>query len=675
MKNFFILLLILFLSGPVKGIAQTDRAEKKSILMDTVVVNAEKNESKIQTGDVDIEASPVNISLIKRDAFKGKFLSLAEVIEKETGVQIRQSGGLGSFSSISLRGSTSDQVMVFVDGILLNDASGGGVDLSNIALDDVQAIEIYQGITPINFSKASIGGVVNIKTLRPKQGINTSLNAGYSSFNTQKAAGFINHKLDKWDYLISADYLSSDNDYDILNNNGTEWNPLDDTWEQRKNAQVNQANILGKTGYNFTPDIRLDIANQYFTKDQGLPGWDNSALTSSCLDTTRNISTLRLKADDLNSLHFNTAAQVSYTWKKEEYDDRGGHIGLGEQDSTYITTRLSSDIFLEWLTDFHMLIFSANTCNEQYKSEDHLDKQNPIDSTRNTFSLGLQDSIFLFQEKVIVTPGIRYTWVKDELEGGTSIWDTALEGETLRDNYFSPQMGVKYKTFEWLTFKANIAKYSREPSLFELFGDRGFFIGNSDLKQENSINFDLGTQIQWNPEQNWLKAVSLNLTWFRNDSDDLIARVYDSRGIGRSVNISKALIQGIEAKASLDISKYFRMIFNATWQDPENQSQVTAFDGKNLPGRFEKSYLARGEARYKGIKLYLEYVRDEDMYYDTANLRKADDKNEINAGISFVYSNWLFSVEGKNLNDDLYEDFNSYPLPGRSFYTTIKYEF
>ncbi|QTA82613.1 TonB-dependent receptor plug domain-containing protein [Desulfonema limicola] len=322
MKNLIIFILMFLIS--INGYAQTDKTDKKTMLMDTLVIKAEKSMEDPQTGDVDIEASPVNISIIKREDFEGKSDSLIGIIEKETGVQVRQSGGLGSFSSISLRGSASDQIMVFIDGILLNDASGGGVDLSNIALSDVESIEIYRGITPVNFSKASIGGVVNIKTLRPKKGLNTSINAGWGSFNTQKLSGFINHKLEKWDYLVSADYLSSDNDYDILNNNGTQWNTLDDKWEKRQNAEVSQGNILGKAGYNFNDNIRIDIANQYFTKDQELPGWDNSSLTDSSLETTRNISTLKLNLKDLSSLNFDTSTQISYTWKQEEYDDRGG---------------------------------------------------------------------------------------------------------------------------------------------------------------------------------------------------------------------------------------------------------------------------------------------------------------------------------------------------------------
>ena len=80
-----------------------------------------------------------------------------------------------------------------------------------------------------------------------------------------------------------------------------------------------------------------------------------------------------------------------------------------------------------------------------------------------------------------------------------------------------------------------------------------------------------------------------------------------------------------------------------TWQDPENRSEIESFNGKKLPGRFEKSYLGRIEALHRGFKLYTEYVVEKDMYYDTANLLKAEDKKEVNAGISWLFRSFLFS--------------------------------
>ncbi|MBW1712376.1 MAG: TonB-dependent receptor, partial [Deltaproteobacteria bacterium] len=240
------------------------------------------------------------------------------------------------------------------------------------------------------------------------------------------------------------------------------------------------------------------------------------------------------------------------------------------------------------------------------------------------------------------------------------------------EDYFSPQLGLKFKPLNWLALKANLARYVREPSFFELFGDRGFFVGNEELKAEKGLNFDLGFEISWLPNRDWLSRVSCRAAYFRSDVDDLITRVYDARGVGRSVNISRARIQGLEAGLNLDFLEYFRLTLNATWQNAENQSQVKAFDGKKLPGRFGQSYLGRLEARYKGFKVYGECAVDKDMYYDTANLLQAEDKVEFNAGISWLFRSFLLSFEAKNIGDDRYEDFNGYPLPGRSFCLTLR---
>ncbi len=651
------------------------RAENQPVMLDTVVVTAEKPELPFKTGDVDMEQTPVHVSVIKREQFEGKTENLSEIIEKEAGVQIRQSGGLGSFSTVSLRGASSEQVMVFMDGILLNDASGGGVDLSNISLSDVEAIEIYRGVTPVNFGKASVGGAVNIRTRRSGQGTNTSVSAGYGSFGMNKFSGFLNHKPGKWDCLISADYLSSDNDFEFVNDNSTQWNTADDRTEERNNAQFDQKNILAKLGYDFSDDVRLDFSDQWFSKDQGLPGWNNSDKTATSFDTERNIATLNLITNNLGPYHFNINTRANYSRQEEEYDDRGGHVGLGEQHSKYITSHYDAGVFLEWLTEHNMLSFTSELRHEAYDPRDLLKAQNPKESRRNVFSIGLQNSFILFDGKLILTPALRYTFLRDELKAGISIWGASLDEKTKDEDNFSPQIGLKYCPANWLTIKANAARYAREPSFFELFGDRGFFTGNMELESEKGSNFDMGFEISRNSDDERLKRISFSLTGFLSDTDDLITRSYNSRGIGKSVNISSSCIKGIEAEFSMEFLTYCRLIANASWQDTENQSEIPAFDGKKLPGRFEKSYLTRIEARYGDFKLYAEYLAEKDLYYDTANLLEAEDKEEVNAGISWLFRSALLTFEAENIGDNQYEDFNGYPLPGRSYSLTVKYSF
>ncbi len=154
----------------------------ESFSLGKVIVNSEYE--TFQTGDVSHEDSSGFSSVINKGTFEAKAQDLAELVEKESSVQVRQSGGLGSFSDISLRGASSNQVMVFIDGIPLNDSSGGGVDLSNISLSDVDSIEVYKGVTPINFGRSSIGGAINIKAKRSSNDkLKADLLLGYGSIN------------------------------------------------------------------------------------------------------------------------------------------------------------------------------------------------------------------------------------------------------------------------------------------------------------------------------------------------------------------------------------------------------------------------------------------------------------------------------------------------------------
>jgi iron complex outermembrane receptor protein len=371
----------------------------------------------------------------------------------------------------------------------------------------------------------------------------------------------------------------------------------------------------------------------------------------------------------------NLSSRFYYSWKEEEYDDRKGQIGLGRQHNEYKTTKYGVHLFLEWPTAWQTLTLTSEAYREEYEPRDLLRPNDPGDSKRDAFILGLQDSFLLFDEALVITPGFRFQAFDDELKNSVDQFGDILEGERERDNYASPQMGLKYRPCTWLTLKVNLARYTRKPSFFELFGDHGFFTSNPDLEAEEGLNWDVGFDLQWKPYKLWLRRVSVSAAFFRSDVDDIITMVYDARGIGRAVNISEATLEGVESSVVLEGLRFFRFVGNVTWQDTENRGSIAAFNGKKLPGRFEKSFLGRLEATYRTVKVYGEYICESDMYYDTPNLLEAKTKKEINMGVSWLFRSCLFSFEGKNLSNDRYEDFNGYPLPGRAFYFTVKYDF
>lgn len=667
-------LLFALLRLPVSLWAQ-DGPEQEHAL-EAIVVTAEKPSRSQQTGDVNLEATPSFYSLITRDQFEGKVESLAEVIEKEAGVQVRQAGGLGSFSTVSLRGSSSEQVLVFLDGILLNDASGGGVDLSTISLSDVDSIEIFKGITPMSFGRSSIGGAVNIRTLRAGKGLHGNVSAGYGSFDTWQTSGYVNHKPGALDYLASASYLTSKNNFTFTNDRGTTWNPRDDREEERHNAQFKENNFLGKLGYDFSENVRIDVMDQWFAKDQGLPAWNNSRKAKTSFSTDRNIAVVKLTANDLGPHNLNTSSFLDCTHQVEEYDDSLGQLGLGKQRNRYITDRIGGHFLLDWRTEKNTLTPMLDVQHETYEPRDLLNPKNRIgESSRNSISSGLQDNLYLFQERLILTPALRYTFIMDERNSAVNLWGKRVKGTSVSEGSWNPQLGAKYQVLENLFLKSNIARYVREPAFYELFGDRGFFIGNPELKPEVGINFDLGFEAGWKGSGLWLQNISASSAVFHNQVEDLITLVYDARGIGKYVNISDALIQGIENTLKIEFLKHLRFIGTATWQNPVQESEIKVFNDKVLPGRFQESFLARLEAFWGPAKIYGEFTAQSGLFYDAANLLKAKPQALINVGGSFSYRAVTVSVDAKNLGNDQYEDFNGYPMPGRSAYVTVQYKF
>ncbi|MFW5883176.1 MAG: TonB-dependent receptor domain-containing protein, partial [Verrucomicrobiota bacterium] len=172
--------------------------------------------------------------------------------------------------------------------------------------------------------------------------------------------------------------------------------------------------------------------------------------------------------------------------------------------------------------------------------------------------------------------------------------------------------------------KSNLARYYREPSFFELFGDRGIFLGNPELEAEEGLNFDIGLQYGRGWTKSRVNRLSARVVAFYSQVDEMIARTYNARGIGKAENISEATVHGIETRLSAEVFDHFRMIGQYTYQDAENNSRIASFDGKQLPGRFRHSWLGRAEYNRGRLKLYTEYIHESDMYYDSANMRSAN---------------------------------------------------
>ncbi|MBI2505652.1 MAG: TonB-dependent receptor plug domain-containing protein, partial [Candidatus Latescibacteria bacterium] len=237
--------------------------------------------------------TPAFVERISVEAASRLGTDLPQLLDGAVGVQVRRYGGLGSFSTVSIRGSTAEQVQVFLDGVPLNQALGGGVDLGELSLSGVESIEVYRGAVPARFGGNSIGGVVNIRTRRPGEASSLRLHAGGGSFATRQFSATTSGTWKNFELMGLSAYNASRNDFRFLDDNGTEYNLHDDAWTRRANSDFRSLNGLVKMARSWGRSHLLAHTTLGLSQ-RGIPGISNNQALHTRYDTWNNLSELEL---------------------------------------------------------------------------------------------------------------------------------------------------------------------------------------------------------------------------------------------------------------------------------------------------------------------------------------------------------------------------------------------
>ena len=168
-------------------------AEESSLQQPEVRVSGENVDFRMEgitveakRPDWEEKLSPGTVTVIRPDDYKGEQKDLADFLKMVPGVHVREVNGKGQYTTVSVRGSTTAQVGVFVDGVLFNLGGDAAADISTIPVHNVERIEVYRGYIPSRFGGTFIGGVINIVTKKPNRG-NVTASVGRGSFGGKKA--------------------------------------------------------------------------------------------------------------------------------------------------------------------------------------------------------------------------------------------------------------------------------------------------------------------------------------------------------------------------------------------------------------------------------------------------------------------------------------------------------
>ena len=201
-----ILLTSLLCLWPGLSWAQGDQLPLKTDDIETLTVTAER-----QTVPLNEVGSSIEI-LDAQDLAKGQYVFVLDALETLPGVSISQNGTFGGFAAVRIRGALSEQTLVLIDGVIVNDPSapGGGFNFATLSPFDIERIEVLKGPQSTLYGSDAIGGVINIITKTPDSGTAVSGRFEAGSFATFSGSGGLAIGRPKGSLRMSASAITSD---------------------------------------------------------------------------------------------------------------------------------------------------------------------------------------------------------------------------------------------------------------------------------------------------------------------------------------------------------------------------------------------------------------------------------------------------------------------------------
>lgn len=612
-------------------------------------------------------------TVIERRDFDERSASLPELLEQTAGVEVRSYGGLGSYSVASIRGSSAAQVLVLIDGIPLNQAFGGAVNLGNIPLNNVERIEVFRGAVPVRYHTSALGGVINIITREPSGDARIRAEAGIGSFGEHYESLFMTRSCERWRHAWSADFTGSRGDFRYTDDNGTPFNTADDFTASRQNNKHKALNLAWKVRFDGGPSERIIVTNNYFNKSEGVPGLGTTPSLTANLATQRHLASVRLERDDYLFGRTDFAAEVQMSWMRQNFWDPLNEIGAGSQDNSNISRRLGllTQLSGEPVKN-HYMTLALQWSRERFSAFDTLDPR-PVSgvSERKTLTASLEDQVSYYGGRLLVTPSVR--WENYDNSFAPDPFDPLGINSTRStdDDLFSGYIGARFSLNRAVTLRANGGRYHRLPSMEELFGDRGNLVGNSTLAPEEGVNYDAGAALDM------MQIVDtpgrLEFSYFRKEVKNLITFIQNSQRTARATNIGRAEIKGLEAALTVDPCPHWSLSANYTWQDSVDDSAVAFWRGNQLPGVHENQFNMHVKNRFgAGHSWYYQWSRDNGNFLDRANLKPVPARNIQTLGLNIETGFGSLNIEAKNFGDEQVSDIVGYPLPGKSFHVSIK---
>jgi vitamin B12 transporter len=434
---------------------------------------------------------------------------LGDVLRTRAGVEVARLGGPGQQTSLFLRGTESNHVLVLVDGLRINPGTIGSAAIQNIAPELVERVEVVKGPRSALYGSDAIGGVINVITRRGHDA-GLRAQAGFGDYDTRSAS-------------VTGGFGGEQRDVSF----GVSW--LDSAGFPTRTGDTTDR---GYEHLSLTASARAT----YGAVELGLRGWHASG-TSEYSD----FFVTPVDQDFENSAFAASAAFVP----AEGWESRVtlGHA-LDEiaqnQSPDFLRTRRWT---LDWQNDIVLSERQQLTAGLLWQDEE-ADAESfglPYEAAISSAQFYVQDQAQIGRHRLLAA----LAWTDHETFGGHATWNAEYG--------FEPWTGALVTAAAGTAFRA--------PDATDLYG----FGGNPALEPEESQSYEIALRQRIGGRQ------SLSVALFRNEIDELIQFVVTDFDTfeGENRNVERARIEGAEASWRYDGERWSARA-GLTLQDPRD---------------------------------------------------------------------------------------------------------
>ena len=629
----FLLVLFAFDANGQSGGTQIEA--DSTVALPEIQINA----TRYGFGPADI---PVRISTLEKDALEATAArNLSEVLERASGVHLRRYGT--GLSTVSIRGASSSQSLVLMDGMPLTDPQLGQVDLSLVPSLVLESVSVMHGSGSSLFGANGVGGVINLKSLSyAQEPVFGHFLGSVGPFGERAMEGVIGGGGKHIKGIIAGQYGEEKGDFPY-----THPSLFPETTVRRVGADRTHWSLLGKID-RLSERSKTALGFWLTRFERGLPGptafpprderqWD---------DFTR-LSLQHFMVLPKGSLMVRGSSQFSslrYSNPFLQIDDTGRTSSLlGEARYN-----------ISWNALAHAR-FGLDTALREATHPS-------LSSEAREWQGSLYAQGELNFKILRLFPSIRL--------------DRFTSPGTVPTDAISPTLGINITPpfMPSLHVKGQVGNGFRSPTFNDRFWQPG---GNPSLRPETSFGYEAG--VFWSPVfENVVSLLNLEVTAYQQRIEDQIAWIPTENGYWAPFNINRVVAKGIESSVRIHIKKSDRsslsteVLYNITQSRNRSDPEAESYN-KQLRYTPEHSLkiitgLSQSVSKARvGVNVFIRRTGSQFLTTDgqsalpafwTGDVRLITEWNSNDVGLSL---NLLL----ENIFDHKYEVIKGYPVPPR----------